>query len=129
MGNAVVTGTVDLATLEVTSVSSADAPHFATPIDGELRLNGVMVPLRAETVDAVVNTINRFTPQTIVTASIGTGSSELSSESSTEKSSAPGKKYLVLTSPEHMRVAGDIGIAAALGLETGGLTRTSSAEK
>jgi hypothetical protein len=127
MGNAVVTGTVDLATLEITS--SADQPLFAKPIDGELRLNGVMVPVRAETIDALVGTINRFTPLTVVTASIGDGSSEPAPESATAESSAPGKKFLVLTSPDHMRVAGDIGIAAALGLATGGLTRKSTSEK
>jgi hypothetical protein len=160
MGNAVEIGTVDLATLEVSSSSSS--PRFAVPLHGELRLNGVMVPLWADSVDGVVKTINRFTPQTDVTASISNGSSEFStvpsSESSvatssewatapssefstttssnfstarspvstTAPSSLSGRKYLVLTSPENMRVAGDIGIAAALGLATGGVTLAST---
>jgi hypothetical protein len=124
MGNATVTGTVDLAPLEVTSSEGAP-PHFVTPLTGDLRINGVMVPLRAESVDGVVNTINRFSQLTTVTASVTTGSTE----SATAKSSSePEKKYLVLTSPEHMRFDGDSSISASLGL-TGGLTRTSTAEK
>jgi hypothetical protein len=127
MGNAVETGTVDLATLEVSS--SGPTPLFRTPLDGELRLNGVMVPLWATSVDAVVKTINRFTPQTDVTASISGGSSESTTATSSDGKTEPAKKYLVLTSPENMRVAGDIGIAAALGLATGGVTLASTSEK
>jgi hypothetical protein len=123
MGDAVVTGTVDLSTLEVTSSEGAP-PKFASPLSGDLRINGVRVSLYAETVDGVVNTINRFSQLTTVTASVDTGATE----SSTGKSSDTGEKYLVLTSPEHMRFDGDSSIAASLGI-VGGLTHASTSEK
>lgn len=100
---------------------SVDLTKRTTTLSDSLTLNGVEVPLMADTVDAVVGTINRFTPLTNVTASVAAaGSTE-----AVAKSSHPAK-HLVLTSPADIRIDGDQHVLDALGL-TGGLTKVSTA--
>jgi hypothetical protein len=139
MGNAVLTGTVDLATLEVTSTDAAP-PKFIKLLTGDMRLNGVRVTLYSDSVDAAVKTINRFTPQTNVTASVS-GSSVKAPPVVTAASTdplapppappEPPAKHLVLTSPETMRVTperpdGDTNLLDTLGLVAGTVTASSS---
>lgn len=129
MGNAVVTGTVDLATLEVTS-TDGKPPKLVPPVTGDLLVNGVTVSLASDTVDSVVETVNRFTPLTVVTASIGSGSTEAVTAVSTDavtaiSSEVPEVKYLILTSPNDIRLSGDTAALDSLGLG-GGVTHCST---
>jgi len=116
MSNAVVTGTVDFTTHEVTS-TDGKPPKLVPPVTGDLLVNGVNVSLASDTVDSVVQTVNRFTPLTLVTASI-------QGSTVTADSSAP-VKHLVLTSPNDIRLAGDTATMDALGLG-GGVTQVST---
>lgn len=121
MGNAVVTGTVDLAPLEVTS-TDGKPQKLARPVTGDLLVNGVTVSLASDSVASIVDTVNRFARKTVVTASIGSGSTE----AVTAKSSAvPEVKYLVLTSPNDIRLDGDYAALNAFGL-AGGVTPVST---
>jgi hypothetical protein len=118
MSNAVATGRLDLTTLEAKSTSSAP-PKLAHPVLGTLVLNGVRVSLRSDSVDSIAKTINRFTTQTLITASVA--ASTLTGASTDAKA-----KYLILTSPEDMSVDGDSGTLATLGL-TSNVTKCSTA--
>ncbi len=117
MGNAVVTGTVDFTTHEVTS-TDGKPPKLVPPVTGDLLVNGVTVSLASDTVESVVQTVNRFTPLTVVTASI-------QGSTATANSTAPAVKHLVLTSPNDIRLDGDTATMDALGIG-GGVTHVST---
>lgn len=109
MSNAVVTGTVDLASLETKSTDAA-AHKFTHKVVGNLVLNGVRVSLHSDSADHLVKTVNRWTPQSNITASVG------ASTSPTATSTGAKAKYLVMTSPEEMRLDGDQHTLTELGL-------------
>lgn len=108
MSNAVVTGKTNLSSLEAHSTGSGPG-KFHVPLTGALVLNGVSVSLRSNSVEAILKTINRFTPQSVVTASV----------------TADKGKHLVLTSAEDMHVDGDSQVLSALGV-TSGITKVST---
>jgi hypothetical protein len=118
MSNAVVTGSADLTSLEAKSSGSAPS-KFKNDVKGDLILNGVRVPLHADSADKLVKTVNRFTPQTEITASVAASTVAASTAASVVASSLPKPKYLCLTSPDDMTVDGDGHLLGELGLVTG----------
>jgi hypothetical protein len=117
MTNAVVTGTVDLVSLEALSTNPALQHKFVTKLAGNMLLNGVRVSLHSDSSDTLVKTVNRFTTQSLVVASVGA--------STTAKSTDAKAKYFILTCPEDMRLDGDDHVLGTLGLISG-TTRAST---